>query len=90
MMWYGDGMSGWGFALVMGSTLVFWAAVIAGGVALFRYLNRGPGPTGFRESRPTAEQLLAERFARGEIDEEEYRRRLDTLASSRTDAARYR
>ena len=89
MMWYGDGMSGWGFALMMGSTLVFWAAVIAGGVALFRYLSRVSGQTGFRESRSTPEQLLAERFARGEIDDEEYRRRLDTLGSSRTDAARY-
>ncbi|MDH6707418.1 putative membrane protein [Kitasatospora sp. MAA19] len=30
---------------------------------------------------PTPEQLLAERFARGEIDAEEYRHRLDTLRS---------
>ncbi|WP_391858311.1 SHOCT domain-containing protein [Streptomyces silvisoli] len=28
---------------------------------------------------PSPEQLLAERFARGEIDEYEYRRRLATL-----------
>ncbi|MFB7123306.1 SHOCT domain-containing protein [Kitasatospora sp. NPDC056273] len=28
------------------------------------------------------EQLLAERFARGEIDAEEYRHRLDTLRSA--------
>jgi putative membrane protein len=34
-------------------------------------------------SRPgsTAEQLLAERLARGEIDEDEYRRRRDALRS---------
>jgi putative membrane protein len=47
---------------------------------LFRYLNRrrvNPGSGG--ETLPTPEQLLAERFARGEIDEDEYRRRLDTL-----------
>ncbi|MFF0411220.1 SHOCT domain-containing protein [Kitasatospora sp. NPDC004745] len=31
---------------------------------------------------PTPEQVLAERFARGEIDAEEYRHRLDTLRSA--------
>ena len=30
------------------------------------------------------EQVLGERFARGEIDEDEYRRRLDVLAGRRT------
>ncbi|HET6503526.1 MAG TPA: SHOCT domain-containing protein [Amycolatopsis sp.] len=42
----------------------------------------GPGPAGPAGpvvSRPTPEQLLAERFARGEIDEEEYRHALDIL-----------
>ena len=29
----------------------------------------------------TAESILADRFARGEIDDDEYRRRLDTLRS---------
>ena len=32
----------------------------------------------------TAERLLADRFARGEIDEEEYRRALATLRSAST------
>jgi putative membrane protein len=82
MMWYGDGMGGWGFALMAASTLVFWVALIAGGIALFRYLNRTAAKSGTGETRPTPEQLLAERFARGEIDEEEYRRRLDTLSGA--------
>ncbi|WP_030059821.1 SHOCT domain-containing protein [Streptomyces novaecaesareae] len=44
----------------------------------------GPGPGGTRgwASGPTPEQLLAERFAKGEIDAEEYRHRLDTLRSA--------
>jgi putative membrane protein len=79
MMWYGDGMGGWGYVLMTLSTVVFWAAIIAGGVALFRYLSRSQG--GVREARVTPEQVLAERYARGEIDEDEYRRRLDTLRS---------
>ncbi|MGH9249617.1 MAG: SHOCT domain-containing protein [Acidimicrobiales bacterium] len=79
MMWYGDGMGGWGFVLMAVSTVVFWGVLIAGGIALFRYLNRTAGQPGGGETRPTPERLLAERFAGGEIDEDEYRRRLDTL-----------
>lgn len=74
MMWYGDGMGGWGFALMIVSTVVFWGVLIAGGIALFRYLNRTAVSPGSGETRTTPEQLLAERFARGEVDEEEYRR----------------
>jgi putative membrane protein len=80
MMWYGGGMGGWGFVLMAVTTLVFWGLLIAGGIAVFRYLNRRPvNPGSGGETRPTPDQLLAERFARGEIDEEEYRRRLDAL-----------
>ncbi|MDQ2790907.1 MAG: hypothetical protein DLM60_04070 [Pseudonocardiales bacterium] len=76
MWWYGHGMSGWGYALMTASMVLFWALVIFGVVALVRYLGRGEGPTA---SRPTPEQVLAERFARGDIDEQEYHRRLDAL-----------
>ena len=76
MMWYGNGMGGWGFALVMVGNVLFWAVVILGAVALIRYLAAGNRTAGMR---PTPEELLAERFARGEIDEQEYRTRLDTL-----------
>ena len=48
-----------------------------------------PGPlSGTRDLRLSpseerlAEELLAERYARGEIDEEEYRRRLEVLRTS--------
>jgi putative membrane protein len=48
---------------------------------LFRALDRSSGaPAG--PARPAPEQLLAERFARGEIDEEEYRRRLARLTGT--------
>ncbi|HEX6446206.1 MAG TPA: SHOCT domain-containing protein [Streptosporangiales bacterium] len=35
------------------------------------------------EQRPSAEDILADRFARGEIDEAEYQDRLSTLRASR-------
>ena len=95
MYWYGNGMSGWGYALMTISMVLFWGALIAAAVALVRYFSgagqRGRGETTAAPMPPAAqppapEQLLAERFARGEIDEDEYRRRLDVL-HGRTAAA---
>jgi putative membrane protein len=80
MYWYGSGMSGWGYALMTISMVLFWGAVIVGIVALVRHFGRGGQQTLAPPSQPAApEQLLAERFARGEIDEEEYRQRLAAL-----------
>jgi putative membrane protein len=83
MMWFGDHMSGWGYALMGIGTILFWGLIVAGIVVLVRYLGRSEQHGSVRlADRPAPEQLLAERFARGEIDEEEYRRRLDTLRAS--------
>jgi len=83
MYWYGSGINGWGYALMIIGMVLFWGVLITGVVLLVRYLAR----TGQRSTvgpRPPnmAEQVLAERYARGEIDEDEYRRRLDTLRGS--------
>ena len=72
MGWYHDGM-GWGGWLLMTLVMViFWALVVVAVVALFR----GAEP---RKDHRTADQLLDERFARGEIDAVEYQTRRDTL-----------
>ena len=76
MWWYGSPMAGWGGLFMTITTALFWVLIILGGIALFRYLNRGDRST---PPRPTPEQILAERFARGEIDDQEYGQRLDTL-----------
>ncbi|WP_174867335.1 SHOCT domain-containing protein [Nocardia arthritidis] len=86
MMWgYGDSW-GWGGWMMMAVMMVlFWGVVIAAIVAAVRYFggNRtattGSGPT----ITGSAERLLAERFARGEIDEDEYRARLSLLREHR-------
>jgi len=79
MGWYGSGMGGWGFVLMSVSTVLFWGLVVFGIVALIRYTGRG-AQAGTAVRPPSApNQVLAERFARGEIDEDEYRQRLRVL-----------
>ena len=79
MIW-STGM-GWGGWLLMGLTMVaFWALVVFGVVALFRGAgSRTLGPDRDREAR----QILDERFARGEIDADEYRTRRGLLPPAR-------
>ncbi|ALV38606.1 SHOCT domain-containing protein [Streptomyces sp. CdTB01] len=79
MFWYGHDVSGWGWFAMSASMIVFWALIIAVGVLLFRTVNRPHEHTHIPAMPQTPEQVLGERFARGEIDEEEYRRRLNAL-----------
>jgi putative membrane protein len=89
MYWHdGMGYAGWwGIGLAM---LFFWALVIVGVVLLVRWAGGshrtgGAGPVPPAPGPPAAAppdqalRILGERFARGEIDEEEYRRRRDIL-----------
>lgn len=69
----GDHMgNGWWWAMGVGWLLVL-AVVVVLVVVLVRHFSP-PDP-----SRRTAENVLSDRFARGEIDEEEYRRRREAL-----------
>jgi putative membrane protein len=78
MFWYDHDMGWWGYAGMGIGVVLFWALVIAGIVALVMYA------TGGRQNRQpeSAEQILAARFARGEISETEYRDRVATLHNS--------
>lgn len=78
MGWYQDGSWGWGSWLAMAVMMaVVWGAVIATIVLVFRPAD-GRG-TGARRSDQPPDRILAERYARGEIDEAEYRLRTDVL-----------
>jgi len=60
--------------------LGFWALVAVLALALLR--RPGPShqqPPPDQQPRPDAEEILAQRLARGEIDPDEYRQRLQTL-----------
>ncbi|MCW2537724.1 MAG: hypothetical protein JWQ26_3423 [Modestobacter sp.] len=82
MMWWPVGsVSGWGWGAMALSMVLFWGLLILGGVVLVRALNRPSGGPD-HASGPTPEEVLAHRFARGEIDQEEYRQRLAALSST--------
>jgi putative membrane protein len=80
MMYYGTGMSGWGYAFMGIGMVLFWGLIVFGVVALVRHLGRtGQYPGGVTAVCPSAQRLLDERFARGEIDVEEYQHRSGVL-----------
>ncbi|TQK49978.1 putative membrane protein [Streptomyces sp. SLBN-118] len=78
MFWFDHDVSGWGWFAMSAGMILFWALIITVAVLLFRALER-PHEHTRTPTGPAPEQLLAERFARGEIDEEEYRRHLSVL-----------
>ena len=75
---YGDvGWGGWVLMTLM--MLAFWGLLVFGGIAVFRSLRRDEGSSA--QDRSDAQRLLDERFARGEIDADEYRARRELLHS---------
>ena len=80
MWWHGHAMGGWVFLFLAITRVLWWALIILLVLALLRYLTGGGRSATLRTT--AAEEVLGERFARGEIDEHEYRQRLDTLRST--------
>ncbi|MFD7782082.1 SHOCT domain-containing protein [Streptomyces nojiriensis] len=79
MFWYDHGMGGWGWVAMTFSMVLLVALAVAGVVLLLRSVDRFPSGPAHPPAAPSAKQVLAERFARGEIDEEEYEQRLTAL-----------
>ncbi|MFD8259102.1 SHOCT domain-containing protein [Streptomyces griseoluteus] len=78
MFWYDHNVSGWGWFAMSAGMILFWAVIITIAVLLLRALNQ-PHEHTHTAAAPSAEDILRERLARGEIDEDEYRRRLAAL-----------
>lgn len=85
-MWgygYGNGLVGngnyWWMGLIgMALQLIFWIALIVIGVKLFRnYSTKTPVSHYIQDN---SMNILRERYAKGEIDSEEYQRRKDDLS----------
>ena len=71
MDWTGNSMNGWGYAFMPFSMLLFWALVITAIVLLVRHLGGPQGPN-IQSEQPKqggSEEILAERFALGEIED---------------------
>ncbi len=82
MMGYYDGDWGLGDWLAMSAMmLVFWGSVIVLVVWATRSFRSGDQQAGGRGAGP--DEVLAERYARGEIDDEEFHRRRELLHSTR-------
>ena len=73
---------GWGHMFFGGfMMLVFWAGLIALIVLAVRWVSSGsPGGASRPASSTAPKQILEERFAKGEIDKNEFEERKKTLA----------
>jgi len=65
----------WGFGPVV--MILFWGVFIVGIVALVRWLAGGSSPG--RADRNRAADIVRERYARGEIDRQEYEQKMKDL-----------
>lgn len=80
MMGWGMGGGWFGFILM----ILFWAAIIAAAVALIRWLVKSgdssrPGERVQAQPGDSALDILRKRYARGEIDSEEFQQRKRAL-----------
>lgn len=76
-MWWHQDWSAWSWLVMALSMALFWAAVIGAAV----WAIRSPGSSGSgTPRRPTARETLDERFARGEMSEDDYRRARELLS----------
>jgi putative membrane protein len=78
MMWGWGGGGWWGLGMGLGS-MVFIGLVVVGIVLLVRGPSEGSEP---RRRERTARDILDERYARGEIDHDEYEQRRRVLESA--------
>jgi putative membrane protein len=88
MMWWDDG-GGWNagsWILMTLMMLLFWGGLAALVVWLVRSLREDRTPVAPAPPRPTPDDVLAERLARGEIDAEEYTRRRALIHSPHASA----
>ena len=66
-----NSFGGWGMGMGFVFMLLFWGLVILGIAALIRWLMTQSSPScGSRDKSPL--EIVQERYARGEIDREEY------------------
>jgi putative membrane protein len=75
-----------GMALMIIGNLVFWGLLITFAVLLARYIRLGQ-TTSSPPAEVSPQQIAAQRFARGEINEDEYLRLLQVLSGGSAEAS---
>jgi putative membrane protein len=81
MHWYGNDINAWGWLGMTLGMVAFFALLIIGSLVLIRSTGRGIRQPSLPTMPQSAEQQLAGRFARGEIDDTEFHARLSALHS---------
>jgi putative membrane protein len=80
---WNDGPGGWGWLVMAAMMVAFWGGLAWIIASLIRHggINRSAAQSVSAGTRAVAnaEDILHERFARGEIDVEEYHQRLDAM-----------
>jgi putative membrane protein len=80
----GPGMMGWGYGGGWGwwiFMVIFWLAVLIGIIALIRWLWVAGGRTSRQATQDSALDILKKRYARGEINKEEFEQKKKDLGS---------
>lgn len=74
-----NGFGGWGMGFGFIFMLLFWGLVIVGVVTLIRWLlTQSSSNRSSRDKSPL--EIVQERYARGEIDRDEYEQKMRDLA----------
>lgn len=79
MYWDDHASNGWMYVLMTGWFTILAVVVVLAVVAVIRFQNRSAPDRHYVAPMSSARQTLAQRFARGELDEDEFRRRLAVL-----------
>lgn len=85
MMWWHGDWNGWAWLAMTVSMVAFWGLLIWGVLSVVRSAGGGSAVS---TGPPDPEQILRERFARGEIDADEFEQRLEVLRRGTADSVR--
>lgn len=77
-MYYNMGNFGWGMGFGCIFMILFWTLIILGIIAMVKWLSGIPAGVA-RSQGKTALDILKARYARGEIDQEEYQKKKQDL-----------
>jgi len=79
MMYGSYGMGLWGTLVMLVGGLLLVGLIVVGVLLLAHYLKGSDQPSESAGAMQSARQVLSQRYARGEIDENEYTQRLNVL-----------